>query len=342
MIQWTMKWMARLLVLIALAVTGLWFVGSQGASTAFATWFEDRRADGWAADYDDLTVKGFPYRVDTTFTNITLADPDTGVAWQAPFFQVFALTYKPHHLIATWPNDQTLAVPTEKLAVKTEEMQASLVLEPGADLTVERFNLDVDTLALNSSLGWQLTATGIDLALLRQPAADSSDTPSATYRLALRAQDLAPPAAFRVPSDIDLPRSFEVFQADLEATFSRPWDLTAIEDSRPQPTALDLKRADIVWGDLKFNAAGAVRIDNLGYPTGKITIRLVNWRDMIAVARASDNFAPAVLDTLEQALTFVAGLSGNSAQIDIPLSFKGGATRFGPIPIGPAPRLVLR
>ena len=335
-----MKWMARALVLIALIWGGFWLAGSYGAKTGFTAWFEDRRADGWVAEYDDLSVSGFPNRIDTTFTNITLADPETGVAWEAPFFQLFALTYKPHHLIAVWPNEQTLAVPTEKLSLKSEDMRASLVLEPGTDLALDRINIDIDKLAVTSSLDWTLTAAGIDLALLRQPSPDA--TPNAAYRLALRATDLAPPAAFLIPSEIDLPRTFEVFQADLEATFDRPWDLSAIEDSRPQPTKLDLKRADIVWGDIKFNAAGQVSVDSLGYPTGDITIRLVNWKDMIAVARESDRISPAVIDAAEQALTFVAGLSGNRNQLDIPLTFKGGTTRFGPIPLGPAPRLILR
>lgn len=335
-----MKWMGRLLVLFALIWGGFWTAGYYGAKTGFAAWFEDRRADGWVADYDDLSVSGFPNRIDTTFTNITLADPDTGVAWAAPFFQLFALTYKPHHLIAVWPNTQTLAVPTEKLSLTSENMRASLVLEPGPDLALDRINLDIDTWALTSSLDWKMTATGVDLALHRQPS--ETDDDSATYRLAFRAQDLAPPATFLIPSGIELPRTFEVFQADLEASFTRPWDISAIEDSRPQPTFLNLKRADIVWGDLTFNAAGKVSVDNLGYPTGDVTIRLVNWRDMIALARESGRISPAVIDTLEQALTFVAGLGGNSKQLDIPLTFKGGATRFGPIPLGPAPRLVIR
>lgn len=335
-----MKWMARLLVLFALIWGGFWLAGSYGAKTGFSAWFEDRRADGWVAEYDDLSVSGFPNRIDTTFTNITLADPETGVAWEAPFFQLFALTYKPHHLIAVWPNEQTLAVPTEKLSLKSEDMRASLVLQPGTDLALERIQVDIDNMALTSSLDWQMTATGVDLALLRQPSED--DTPSSTYRLALRATDLAPPAAFLIPSDIDLPRTFSVFQADLEATFSQPWDISAIEDARPQPTELNLKQADIVWGEIKFNAAGKVAVDNLGYPTGDITLRLVNWQDMIAVARESERIAPSVIDTLEQALTFVAGLSGNRKQLEIPLTFKGGTTRFGPIPLGPAPRLKIR
>ncbi|MGR3713300.1 MAG: DUF2125 domain-containing protein [Shimia sp.] len=337
-----LKFMIRLAVLAALIWGGMWIAGSYGARTGFAAWFEDRRADGWVAEYDDLAVRGFPNRIDTTFTNITLADPETGVAWNAPFFQLFALTYKPHHLIAVWPNAQTLAVPTEKLSLDTASMRASLVLRAGDDLALERSNLDIENLTLTSTADWAMTAKGIDLALSRLPAPDDSDAPSNTYRLALRAEDLAPPASLHLPDGVDLPRSFEVFQADIEAEFDRPWDRFAIEQARPQPTSLTLKLADIVWGDLKLHAAGAVTIDAQGSPTGDVTIRLVNWRDMLAVARESGTVAPAVLDTMEQALGFVAGLSGNSNAIDIPLKFSGGTTRLGPIPIGPAPLIRLR
>ena len=85
---------------------GYWVVGSSAAQSGMADWFDERRAEGWVAEYDDLAVRGFPNRFDAGFTEISLADPGTGLAWQAPFFQLLALSYKPNHVIAVWPDEQ--------------------------------------------------------------------------------------------------------------------------------------------------------------------------------------------------------------------------------------------
>ncbi|MBO9474480.1 DUF2125 domain-containing protein [Shimia sp. R10_1] len=331
-----MKRLIGLIALAAMAWSGFWLAGYWGVSKGVPAWFEARQSDGWVAEYENLSVRGFPSRLDSTLTNLSLADPDTSIAWDAPFFQFFALTYRPHHVIAVWPNTQTVSTPEEKLTVSTADMRASLVLTPGTDLTLERSNLAIEGLAIQSSTDWELRASAVKLAMHRQ-----EDSP-ARYRLAFQADDLAPTSLLNLPDEIDLPRSFSSFQADLTAEFTRPWDRTAIEQDRPQPIALDLTLAEIIWGDLELNAAGSVTIDDIGIPTGEVTIRAVNWRDMLAVARQSEHVPTSIVDTLEQALGFVAGLSGNANTLDIPLTFKRGTTHFGPLPIGPAPRIVLQ
>ncbi|WP_299425361.1 DUF2125 domain-containing protein [uncultured Shimia sp.] len=331
-----MRLLTLLVLLAALAWSGFWLVGYGALTAAMPKWFEDRRAEGWVAEYDDLSVSGFPSRLDSTFENLTLADPQTGVAWDAPFFNLHALTYRPNHVIAVWPNSQTLAIPGEKLSVTTGDMRASLVLDPGTDLTLNRANVAIENLGVTSTANWQLAASGVNLAMHR----DSADTRA--YRLAFKADDLTPPAGYALPNGIDLPRSFSSFRADLTATFDRLWDRTAIEHARPQPVSLDLTLAEVIWGDLQLHAAGKVSIDASGYPTGEVTIRAVNWRDILNVARHSGHLPVSVLDTVEQALGFIAQLSGNAKELDIPLTFSNGATKLGPLPIGPAPRIFLR
>lgn len=331
-----MRLLTLLVLLASLGWSGFWLAGYWALTTALPIWFEDRRAEGWVAEYDDLSVSGFPSRLDSTFESLTLADPQTGVAWGAPFFNVHALTYRPNHMIAVWPDNQTLAIPGEKLTITTGDMRASLVLDPGTDLPLNRTNIAIESLGVTSSANWQMAASAVNLAMHR----DESDAD--TYRLAFKADDLTPPLGFALPDGLDLPRSFSSFRADLTATFDRSWDRTAIEHSGPQPTALDLTLAEIIWGDLKLHAAGKVTIDQSGSPTGEVTIRTVNWRDILNIARHSGQFPPSVIDTVEQALGFIAQLSGNANELDIPLTFANGATKLGPLPIGPAPRIFLR
>ena len=331
--------MKRLLIVIVVAALGwsaYWFVGATGVKSGFRQWFDARATEGWQAETRDITVNGFPNRFDTTLTDVALADPATGVAWNAPFFQVLALSYKPNHVIAVWPDTQTLAFPDQSVRITSADMKASLVLGAATTLPLERSNFSAEMLTMSSSADWSLSADSLRLALHRQDGGDN------TYRFALSATGFAPPVASRLPSTRSLPRTLRTVEADILAGFDAPWDRAAIEDARPQPTRIEIKGMTLAWGDLELQAAGKVDIDSVGYPTGQITIRATNWREIIAVTRDSGQVAAPVLDAIEQGLELLAGMSGNPKALDIPLNFKNGATRIGPVPIAPAPILRLR
>lgn len=331
--------MKRLLVVIVVAAigwSGYWFIGSAGVKAGFSAWFSARQAEGWQADVSDISVVGYPNRFDTTFTDLALADPDTGVAWQAPFLQLFALSYKPNHVIAVWPNAQTFAFPDQTVQVTSDDMKASLVLGADTSLPLERANISIDALAVKSSADWQLESKTLRLALHKQPEQEN------TYRFAISAQGFTPPVAYDLPSGQSLPKALRAVEADLTAGFNTPWDRHALEDARPQLTWIDIKMAQIAWGNLELNAAGKVTVDSEGYPIGEITLRATNWREIIAVARTSDQVSSGILDAIEQGLELLSGISGNPKTLDIPLSFSRGKTRIGPVPIASAPRLILR
>ncbi|MBR9843207.1 MAG: DUF2125 domain-containing protein, partial [Rhodobacteraceae bacterium] len=173
--------MKRLLIVILVLTFGwsaYWYIGATKAKSGFDGWFAARQTDGWLAETSDITVSGFPNRFDTTFSDVALADPGTGVAWEAPFFQLFALSYRPNHLIAIWPHEQTLAFPDQRVTVQSEDMKASLVVAGTPSLPLERSNFAVDALALVSDAGWSLSAETLRLAMHKDPEAD------ARYRMA--------------------------------------------------------------------------------------------------------------------------------------------------------------
>lgn len=334
--------MRALLILIVVAALGwsiYWAAGSTGATTAFENWFEGRRAEGWVAEYSDLSTTGFPNRFDTTFTDVSLADPDTGLAWDAPFFQVFALSYKPHHIIAVWPEEHRIATPEAKYDVASTDMRASLVTRPAPGLPLERLTLTVDGLSVQPDTADQPTyADALVLAAERTTAAES------TYRLGLTADGFAPALDWRVqidPGDT-LPETLEALSVDMTVDFDKPWDLSAIEDARPQPRRIDLKLAEARWGRLELQAAGEVTVDSAGIPTGEITIKARNWRAILRLAVDSGALPQGFAGTLEDALSLVSQMAGNPKTLDIPLGLKDGRIRLGPVPLGPAPILRLR
>ncbi|MEO1139751.1 MAG: DUF2125 domain-containing protein [Pseudomonadota bacterium] len=334
--------MRTLLVLIlvcAAAWSGYWFAGSTSANTAFERWFEDRRAEGWAAEYAKLETQGFPNRFDTTFTDVALADPDTGLAWDAPFFQVFALSYRPNHIIAVWPNEHRIATPLAKYDVESADMRASLVTRPSPGLPLERMTLTVEGLQIAQVGADQPTkATGLTLAAERSTAADSS------YRLGVSADGFAPALDWRLRIDPggSLPETLDALSLDMTVAFDKAWDISAIQDARPQPQEIKLRLAEARWGRLELQAAGEVTVDAAGIPTGDITIKARNWREILNMAVSSGALPQGFGNTLEDGLSLISQLAGNPKTLDIPLSLRNGRVLLGPVPLGPAPVLRLR
>jgi len=330
----------RILLILILVVTGAWcaywFIASSGIRSGFAAWFEARRAEGWVAEVQELGVAGFPNRIDTSFTGLSLADPETGLAWDAPFFQILALSYRPNHVIAVWPGEQRIATPREKFTLESGDMRASLVLRPNRDLELVRTTLTAKDLTIQADGSERATRLAALTLAAERVAADAAPT----YRLGLSSDGVMPALPIRLGRT--LPDALETLRADMTVTFDAPWDRHAIEDARPQPRRIDIRLAEARWAQLELLVAGALDVDARGLPDGSLTVKARNWREILRLAVETGSLRPAVARRLEDGLSLVAGLAGNSRTLDIPLEFRRGGMFLGPVPLGPAPVLRLR
>lgn len=333
-----MRLILIIIVTASAAWTGYWYIGQKAVETGLTAWFDGRRADGWVADYSSLYTQGLPNRFDTTIEDIELADPATGLAWSAPFFQFKSLSYKPNHIIAIWPNDQSLSTPQERIEIRSSDMRGSLVFDANTALAINRASIVLTDFVLNSDAGWSASISD-GLLAVRQTAAKAN-----FYDLAFEASQVKPATDIlrRLDPTGALPDNFKTLKIDATGGFDAPWDRFAVEDRRPQLTELNLKLVQATWGDLDLRAAGKLVVDSTGTPTGKITVKATNWREMLSIAIASGVLSQGLANTLEGGLEAIAGLSGNSKTIDLPLTFKNGRVSLGFLPLGPAPRLVIR
>lgn len=314
---------------------GYWFVGSSAVENGFRSWLEQERSQGIQTQYETLATRGFPNRFDTTVTGLSVRDPVSGLGWSAPFFQIFALTYKPNHIIAVWPNRQTVQTATDEISVNNDHLRASVVFKPGPSLAFDRASLETENLSLVSDNGWT-TDLGAALASARQSVARTN-----SYDLALTADGLRPPKAIRelFGPGSNLPATLEhiVMAAVLE--FDRPWDRYVADGSTPVLQAISIEKFQAEWGNLGLAADGEVQVDRAGVPTGRINIRAKNWREMFQIAVRAGFVDPNVSQTAENLLEILAQLSGDPDTLAAPLSFQNGRMSFGPIPLGMAPRV---
>jgi hypothetical protein len=332
----------RKLIVVILVLAGLWagywMFGAKTTEKAFGQWFKARQSDGWIAEVSTLETRGFPNRFDTFFTGLELADPNTGLAWTAPEFQILSLSYKPNHVIAVWPGTQTIATPLERLDIQGSNLKGSIIVAPDPQLPLDRSSVVMDDLQFVSSKGWHAGLEHGQLAVRR------IDETKNSYELQFDARNLTPASDIiqNLSTDDILPPVIENITLNATAEFTAPWDRAAVEIARPQPTRVDLEVFKAQWGELELWLAGGFDIDPDGSPTGDITIKAKNWKEMVEIARHSGAIAPELVSTITGALQFIAGLSGNSQTLDIPLRLDQGLVFLGPFPIGNAPNLRIR
>jgi len=332
-----MRWTVGLVLTLIVLYSGYWFVSGTALERSLDGWLEERRAEGWMAE-GEVEVSGFPYRFETTVTGLDLADPATGLAWDMPELQLVAMALRPHQVLAFWPQEHVISTPYEKITLRSDSMQGSLYFLPGAALALERTTLVLDRMFLSSDLGWTSAAqTGrLGFNLLEGTERD--------YRFGFEATDFVPSRGLRFRLDPlgALPREVAVLRVDAVAGFDRPWDRRAVEERRPQIETLDVREIRAAWGELDLRAAGDLRLDAAGFIEGELAVKAQNWREILGLMVNAGMIHPDYAGTVERALEILAEASGQTRDLDAPLTFRAGRMKFGPIPVGPAPRMVIR
>lgn len=330
--------MLRIVVILLVAAAawmGWWAFGSVAYERGLSAWIDARRADGWAADVASLETRGFPNRFDTTLSEVRLADPATGVAWSAPFVQFLSLAYRPNQVIAVLPERHDFSTPFQTVSIEHDRARGSLFLAPSTTLPLESARVRIDALEVTSTRDWAVALDEGRFAIEDAPAAQN------TYRIGGELLGLAPSAGVLRALDPGgvLPKKVEQLRLDATVRFSAPWDRRAIEEARPQVREIDLSDLSARWGRVTFRAVGELRVNPNGVPTGEITVRAVQWRRLLTMAVGAGLVPEALSGTLERGLEL---LSGKRDTLDVPLEFRRGQIRLGPLPLGPAPRIVIR
>ena len=306
-----MRWLIAAVLVVALAWAGYWLWASRAMETRLSAWIAARRAAGWEAGHDGLSVTGFPNRVDVTLSAPHLAPPGGGWRWQAPWLRLYALSYLPGRAILLWPGRQSLRVGGRDITITAEDMRASARLALARGGALSRLIWVAEAPAARSR-GWQVSADQMRVALERQPDG------AARYRLGLALSGLSGVAG--LPGEVTLDG-----EADLAAPL-RP------DAKLPALGRLAISELTMRWPDgARLTATGTLRADARGRAEGRIDLTLHEARAIL------DTPALALWPGLSRGLR--AAVSASAGPVSISLSFRAGQVWLGPVPIARAPVL---
>lgn len=325
-----MRWLLWAVAAAAVLWAGLWVVAARTTGSALNGWIA---AQGGAIRAD-LSVSGFPNRVDVTASDVAAGDTARGPGWSAPLVQIFAMVWKPWHLIVTMAQEQTLVLPGGlRLPVGADRLQASLVLVPGAALELNRLNVAGDALRL--ALPGITDPLRIEMLRLAAHRADDSGT---SLHLGAEAAEILLPGQMRAafPAGRPAPEGALHLRLDATAALSHPVD-RRLFDAPPAVIGLEVTDFALDWGPMAVAARGRLAVDPQGFLDGALQVQVTGWQTALDLAVVAGVLQPGVAETWA---AFAEQLQEpETGRIDLPLTYRNGTARFGPLPIGMAPRL---
>ena len=305
---------------------GYWIVGSRSVLSGVETALAGMKQEG-VADYASVSIRGFPSRFDLTVESPVLASRDGLVRWSAPFLQLFALSYRPNHLIAVWPHEQSVGVGTQTMTLTTADMRASAVFGYRLDLPLDHATLVAKDGRLLSDFGWSVGFTEARFATRLSPLAANA------HDIGFAAEGVLPGAPGLPDATTAAPAALRI---DATLEFDRPIDRNA---NQPLITAITIREARAISGAASLTASGDLAITETGSPEGRVMLRATEWETVIAVIAATGLIRPEIAPTYVAMLDQLATQSADPEVVHIPLDFRSGRMSLGPIPLGPAPRL---
>ena len=327
-----MRWVRFLLwFVLGLGVLwgGYWFVGARAVEQGTRAWFASQKAVGLVAENSAVHVAGFADRFDLTITDPHLADTVSGWGWQAPFVQIFAMTWKPWHVIAALPPTQVIHTPAgQDVTLTSTRLMASVLGQPTPALPLRRAVIEGEGVTISSSEGWQI---GMDKIIL---AAERVAEQANTLRLGADVGVLTLPQAYANLKDLG--PDLSGLHLDAKVTLSQPIDRNLRE---PHLLAFSLTQFHIAWGVADLTMRGEIKPDAQGFASGRIDLHLKGWRSLPAAAVALGLVPPSNAETIQRGLEFLAKASPDPEVISLPLKLQNGQMTLGFIPLGPAPRL---
>lgn len=325
-----MRAMIWIVGILAVLWMGYWFAGSRAVENGATAFFAQAADQGLVATNAGVNVAGFPNRFDLTITAPDIGDPQTGLRWQSPDLSVYAMTWKPWHIITVLANTQTLDLPGHTLGVVTTDARASVMAVPGGSLALDRIDVSITGPQVTSTLGWTVAADGMELHTRQNASLPHG------HEVSLAIPNLMPDAA--LIGATGLPAAIQMIRLDAIGSFSAPLDRHA-QTTQPRLTGLRVKEGTVLWGDLTVAAAGEIAANADGLAEGRIDITITGWRKAVPMAVTMGLIQPQVAPTVEGMLNAMAVQDGDAETLELPLVYQNGRGNLGPLPLGAAPRL---
>jgi hypothetical protein len=277
--------------------------------------------------WDHRRITGYPFRIEVILDNVRASEP-SGWTVQAGQIRAETYAYELKHWIAYAPHGVVLNRPAGAgpVTISGQALRASVVRDAPGQTRVSIEGLNLSFAPAPGAKLFPITAVHQIDAHTRPAGADQTE-----FLIQIQGARAAPGTIVaRLAGDQPFDSAWHGTLSKASALSGRGWP-DAARAWRAAGGAVTLLGGDLTAGPVRLNVGGGqLDVGSDGRLTGQILLDLPT----APAALAAFGHAGAIDLSAAHALTAVVG---PSAKAD--LTFQAGETSFGPVAIGPAPRI---
>ena len=308
-----------------------WFYAKSVIQREVAAWISEHETAGYAIQYEDLRVTGFPYRFQIEVTQPDIESPAGDGGWHArfPALRANALPYDFSHWIVAFTGPALIDTDSQDSAVvqlDIEDARLSLVSNRAGETV--RIGAEFDALVITPVSGDAPDVRAID-SLRLSGQVEESDS------LRVRVE-LAGIQVTETAFEPDIIRAFgdkaELVRLDLAVTqwsaLARDGDAAAWSRMNGQ---MQIVNSQLSWGPARVTGDGDFTLDSLARPDGRLSLHITD-PDTLADALVLGGLVP---EENEQALRLAAMLAPRGPDgVSLPFRIRDGGVYLGPVRLG--------
>ncbi len=306
--------------------TGYWFFAAHRVEQELQVWIADQESNGYAIEYSDLDVRGFPYRFQINVDDPRIRAPVSDGGWFAHLdaVQANALPYDFSLWIVSFGGP--LVVEGER-TLRIDADEALFSRKSNSDGETIRVGAEVSGLVIEAITGDAPQINQIDNLLMSGLVGDDNAMRVRVEASGLHAADDRIAESMRSAFG----DTGELARLAVEIT---QWRSLAREgDAGVWSRAggeVRVEEAEFNWGPAHLTGEGQLTLDEAAQPDGRLSVRVAN-PDALADALLEGGL---IEEENEQALRLAVMLAPRSEEgVSLPFSINARGIYFGPVRI---------
>ena len=319
-------------VLLA-AYGGYWLWMSGEIRKTADNWIEERESEGYAITVDRLSVSGFPFRFTVRVRDPEIIAPPEDGGWRMamPELSASALPYNLSHWIVAFASPAELDFEGDEgtSALLATAARARVSLASSRAGTV-RAGAELEEFRLIEREGGDVLIEALDQLVLSSEVVDEDRM---RIRLEVRGLELGPDQLDERTANA-FGRRIELMRTD--TTLSH-WSALAADANLASWSEsggrAEIAMADLHWGNARLGGEGAMGVDGLLRPEGRLSVMVTEPESLVAALVAGGVVSSSDGEALRLALMMAPRRDQGVA---LPFRFQQGGIFLGPVRIGEA------
>lgn len=338
-------------IVAALAIAaygGWWLHAASLVHQAIDSWVEAHRAQGWQVELDDVSVQGFPLRLEAVARRFTVGrDMPMRWRWTGPRLSASMPPWGGREVAVSFPGTHTIEFDAsdgrKTVALQSDTANGMVYVNDGGKITLVTVTLGPTQADLPDLGVAKLAKLDLSVGAAAQPATPAPSDPRAPEagRITFSADGIELPE--KATSTLGPRIAHAEFDLILRGAIPTARTEAALAAWRDAGGTIDLTKLSLRWGEFRTEAEGSAALDSALQPQGALTARAWGVTTAIDALVAAGEVRPrdgAAAKVVLRAMAKPGTAPGVPPEIEMPLTIQDRKLYLGPAPIARIPTIV--